>query len=41
MLLAMTFVVGTVTLATGRATLLQGALHLVVFGSFVLLTIIP
>lgn len=40
-LLFLTFLLGTLTLTTGRGALLQGAIHLVVFASFVFLTIFP
>jgi Ca2+:H+ antiporter len=40
-LLALTVAVSTLTLATGRATLLQGAVHLVVFSGFLFLAVTP
>ncbi|MGO8739598.1 calcium:proton antiporter [Rhodoblastus sp.] len=40
-LLMLTLFVSTLTLATGRATILQGAVHLVIFGVFLLLSAIP
>jgi Ca2+:H+ antiporter len=40
-LLALTLLVATQSLATGRTTVLQGAVHLVLFGAFILLTIVP
>ena len=40
-LLTLTFVVGTITLGTGRTTVLQGAIHLVIFAAFVLLAFAP
>ncbi len=40
-LLALTVAVSTLTLATGRATLLQGAVHLVVFSAFLFLAVTP
>lgn len=40
-LLALTFVVGTLTLGSGRATVLHGAVHLVVFGAFLFLAVVP
>ncbi len=40
-LLALTFGVGTLTLGTGRTTVLQGAVHLVILAAFVVLTFIP
>jgi Ca2+:H+ antiporter len=33
--------IGTVTLATGRTTILQGTVHLVILGIFLLLAAIP
>lgn len=40
-LLALTFLVSAMTLATGRTTVLQGAVHLVIFGTFLLLSFQP
>jgi len=40
-LLLLTLFVSTPTLATGRATILQGAVHLVIFGVFLLLAAVP
>jgi Ca2+:H+ antiporter len=40
-LLAITLLVSTVTFAGGRATVLQGAVHLVLFAVFLFLSIIP
>jgi Ca2+:H+ antiporter len=40
-LFALTVVVSILTLATGRATLLQGAVHLMIFSSFLFLAISP
>jgi Ca2+:H+ antiporter len=40
-LLALTLLVSTVTLASGRATVLQGAVHLVLFAAFLFLAIVP
>nr|WP_284291180.1 hypothetical protein [Angustibacter aerolatus] len=40
-LLALTLVVSTLTTVTGRATILQGAVHLAIFGSFVFLAFTP
>jgi Ca2+:H+ antiporter len=40
-LLAVTLFVGTLTLATGRTTIIQGAVHLVIFGCFVMIAAIP
>jgi Ca2+:H+ antiporter len=40
-LLAVTFLVSTITLASGRTTVLQGAVHLVIFAAFCFLLIAP
>jgi Ca2+:H+ antiporter len=40
-LLALTLFISSVTLATGRTTILQGAVHLVIFGVFLFLTAVP
>ncbi len=40
-LLARTVVVGTLTVVPGRATLLQGGVHLAIFGAFVFLATSP
>jgi Ca2+:H+ antiporter len=40
-LLILTLFIGTVTLATGRTTILQGAVHLVIFGVFLFLSAMP
>lgn len=40
-LLALTFLVGAITLASGRTNLMQGAVHLVVFAAFLFLTFAP
>nr|WP_246746271.1 MULTISPECIES: ionic transporter y4hA [Nitratireductor] len=40
-LLVLTLFVGTLTLATGRTTIMQGAVHLVIFACFVLLAAVP
>jgi Ca2+:H+ antiporter len=40
-LLLLTLFISTVTLATGRTTILQGAVHLVILGVFLLLSAIP
>ncbi|MFC5285865.1 calcium:proton antiporter [Actinokineospora guangxiensis] len=40
-LLALTGAVGTLTLVSGRATVLQGAVHLMVFSSFLFLAVTP
>jgi Ca2+:H+ antiporter len=40
-LLLLTLFVSTLTLSAGRATILQGAVHLVIFGVFLLLSAVP
>ena len=40
-LLALTFVVGTITLGTGRTSIMQGAVQLVVFAAFLFLSLVP
>jgi Ca2+:H+ antiporter len=40
-LLALTLFVSTLTLGTGRTTILQGAIHLVIFVAFLLLSAVP
>jgi Ca2+:H+ antiporter len=40
-LLALTLLVGVITLGTGRTTVLQGIVHLVIFAAFLFLAIIP
>jgi Ca2+:H+ antiporter len=40
-LLALTFVVGAITLGSGRTTMMQGAIHLIIFATFLLLTLVP
>jgi Ca2+:H+ antiporter len=40
-LLVLTFAVGTLTLGTGRTTVLQGAVHIVILAAFVVLTVLP
>ena len=40
-LLTLTFIVGTLTLGSGRTTVLQGAVHLVILAAFVVLTFMP
>lgn len=40
-LLALTFIVATLTLLTGRSTIMQGAVHLVIFAVFLFLSIVP
>jgi Ca2+/H+ antiporter len=38
---APTFIVGSITLASGRTNLMQGAVHLVLFAAFLFLTLVP
>jgi Ca2+:H+ antiporter len=40
-LLLLTLFVGTLTLGTGRTTVLQGVIHLVIFAMFLLLVFVP
>lgn len=40
-LLLLTFVVGILTVATGRTTVMQGAVHLVIFAAFLFLSLVP
>ena len=40
-LLALTFVVGAITLGSGRSNLLHGAVHLVVFAAYLFLSLVP
>jgi Ca2+:H+ antiporter len=40
-LLALTFVVGAITLGSGRTNMMQGAIHLVIFAAFLFLTLVP
>jgi Ca2+:H+ antiporter len=40
-LLALTLLVATITLASGRSTVLQGAVHLLLFGAFLFLAVVP
>ena len=40
-LLALTLLVSAITLATGRTNLMQGAVHLVLFATFLFLTLVP
>jgi Ca2+:H+ antiporter len=40
-LLALTLLVGVITLGTGRTTILQGIVHLVIFATFVFFAIVP
>ncbi len=40
-LLALTFLVGGITLGSGRTNMMQGAVHLVIFAAFLFLTLVP
>ena len=40
-LLALTFLVGAITLGSGRTNVMQGAVHLVIFAAFVFLALVP
>jgi len=40
-LLVLTFAVGTLTLAHGRTSMMQGAVHLVIFAAFLFLALVP
>jgi Ca2+:H+ antiporter len=40
-LLALTFLVATVTLGSGKTSLMQGAVHLVLFAAFLFLSLVP
>jgi Ca2+:H+ antiporter len=40
-LLALTFVVGAITMGTGRTNVMQGVVHLVIFASFLFLALVP
>jgi Ca2+:H+ antiporter len=40
-LLLLAFLVSTITLASGRTNLMQGAVHLVIFAVFLFLTLVP
>jgi Ca2+:H+ antiporter len=40
-LLALTLLVSVMTLGTGRTTVLQGAVHLVILAAFLYLAIVP
>jgi len=39
--LMLTFLIGAMTLASGRTNVMQGAIHLVLFASFLFLTLVP
>lgn len=40
-LLMLTFLIGSITLGSGRTNVMQGAIHLVLFASFLFLTLVP
>jgi len=40
-LLALTFLVGAITLGSGRTNMMQGAVHLVIFAAFLFLALVP
>jgi len=40
-LLALTLIVGVITLGTGRTTFLQGVIHLVIFAAFLFFAVVP
>lgn len=40
-LLALSFLVGAITLASGRTSMMQGAVHLVIFAAFLFLALVP
>ena len=40
-LLLLTLIVGTITLGTGRTTILQGVVHLVILAAYVFLSVVP
>jgi Ca2+:H+ antiporter len=40
-MLTLTFVVGAITLGTGRTNVMQGAVHLVIFAAFLFLSLVP
>jgi Ca2+:H+ antiporter len=40
-LLALPLIVSVLTLGTGRSTLLQGVVHLVIFATFLFLSVVP
>ena len=41
LLLALTLLVGVITLGTGRTTVLQGMVHLVIFAAFLFFAVVP
>jgi len=40
-LLCLSFLVGAITLGSGRTNVMQGAIHLVLFFTFMFLTLVP
>jgi Ca2+:H+ antiporter len=40
-MLSLTFLVGSITLGSGRTNLMQGAIHLIIFAAFLFLTLVP
>jgi Ca2+:H+ antiporter len=40
-LLALTLLISVMTLTSGRSTVLQGAVHLVLFAAFLFLAVVP
>ena len=40
-LLALTFIVGAITLGSGRTNMMQGEIHLIIFAAFLFLTLVP
>ena len=40
-LLALTLIVGVITLGTGRTTVLQGVVHLAIFAAFLFFAVVP
>jgi len=40
-LLALTFIVGAITLGSGRTNMMQGAIYLIIFAAFLFLTLVP
>ncbi len=40
-LLTLSFIVGSITLGSGRTNVMQGAVHLVIFAAFLFLTLVP
>jgi len=41
LLLALTLIVSLLTIGTGRTTVLQGIIHLIVFATFLFLSLVP